>query len=1209
MSRSVAARVTPKRDDEYNEHFPTNRVQNSYPSLLIFIPISVVRQYSKPLSFYFLVICALAFIREISPYEPMAQLIPVVIVLSVSVFRECIQERYRQKDDYRVNSQTTRINREGKWVETRWADVAVGDVILIPSDSPCPADIVMVASSAPGNSTYIQTTNLDGESSFKPRYGIDQAVVSLDMMTAPELPTGMKQRPEIIIHAEAPRTDLDWFQADAVFHLSTDSSIEVDTYEEEPDSPNSSHPPDLVPASPRSLVGKSNSMKMQPIEVCKLSIKNFIPREAVVRGTEWVVGVVVYTGKDTKVLLGQQKPAYKVSKIDRITNHLVLLIVFFQVTIAALVAAGAFTQSYTPRWWLFPGENGRDGNAAWVAVVAFLSCGMLITSMIPISLVVSLEIAKIYQAKLMELDSSIPGTKTPSQALNDDLGQVGYILSDKTGTLTTNELVLKVATIGGVSYPDLHAVRDADSEEVSMFIDALSVCHDIAPNWSADLAASAATKRSSIWDMKKVSSEERTVRSGASTPGAELGSGMSYCGESPDEICLVTACATSLGKTLTKRSHSSMTVMDPGGMTRRWGIVRFNAFDNGRRRSSIIVSKPELGDDKFILFVKGSDDAVLPSCVCSDDVRKATEASLTAYAKESLRTLVFAYKYVTRSELAKLDSVHASKHAAWLNALESGLTLLGCSGTEDKLQDGLEGSIHRLRVAGIAVWMITGDKLDTAVEISKSANLISPGMECVVIDIDDAVKFVEPASSPIGDDAEESPLASEKLSTFSSATDVNWDQVALYRTQLETALAQSDQVAAVITGRSIRHFIDDPGTVYALLRCRSVVVCRSTKDQKAMMVKLIQTSVKREVLVLAIGDGANDVPMIKQADVGVGIAGKEGRQACQNADYVITKFGHLERILLFHGRLNYVRTSKMVLYFLFKNLVLTFPFALHAIISSLYSSSMLVTNSISLSFNTLLTSVPVFAIGLMERDVSPDDKLVGIMSISASELARCYPKLYMTGRQNRMFTKSLLGSVFVGAVFAGTWAYMSALITTSTVFSSTADGKVLDHWCTAQVYFVAIFVVDTAAAVLISEGLTVPMVISVVYSVVICLTFLISDAYDPGNPAGSCLWEMLMNCATFAPILILCGLPPVMTGFALKACRYRFNPTARMIWQEAKEMADIRRKIVKKIARGSPARSKALTDRHVGILAQPGSIMYNPDDLETAYLVKKEKMH
>ena len=1154
MSRSVKASVLPTVERLDFSEFTSNQVLTAFPSIALFIPISVLRQYAKPLSLYFLFITGLLFIKQISPWNPLTQLIPVLLVLSISVFRETMQELERQREDKRLNLQKTTVNINGEWTETCWKDVIVGHVVMVSADAPAPADLVMVASSAAGNTAYIQTTNLDGETNFKSRCGVDKAAAAIDKMTSGP---GGKDAEQIIIHAEPPRSDLDWFQGEIVYQQGSTSTGQ--------------QPP--VGNESNTSASSTGSLTVE-----KLSVRNFIPREAVVRGTDWIIGIVVYTGKDTKVLLGHQRPAYKVSKIDRTTDLLILVILFLQVSLAVFMGVGgALTSSGVPRWWLDP---ALTASTALRGVFDMLSCIILVTQMIPISLVISLEIAKVYQAKLMEADVEIPGFKAASQALNDDLGQIGYVLSDKTGTLTSNELVLKVATVAGKPFPDLSTLRiaAAANPQVAMFIEALAVCHDISPTWTNVDTVKSARKSIALLRSDAKQRHKLMESSGGVTPVEDLNSGrmklplgLSYCGASPDEICLVQACAESLGRVLHKRTHSEMVFSDQRKGEVRYEVARFFEFDNARRRSSIAVWDKD--NTSVTIYVKGSDDAVLPRCKAEDDplVLRETESSLNFYAKQSLRTLVFAYKRMTKTEwsalVAKYDA--AKDSAGLIDEVESNLTLLACTGTEDRLQDGVQGSIQRMRTAGIAVWMITGDKLDTATEISKSANLISANMKIVTIDLGD------------------SPSAVAKTDCL---------------VELESELNRVDgpPVAAVVTGRSIRHLAADTRFIQGLLRCQAVVVCRSTKDQKAVMVELVQTAVQKDVLVLAIGDGANDVPMIKKADVGVGIAGKEGRQAAQNADYVITQFSHLDRLLLFHGRLNYVRTSKMVLYFLFKNLVLCLPFIIHAAIVSMYSSSALASETMGLSFNAVLTAFPVFALGLVERDLSPNDHLVSVDGIRSDELAQAYPRLYVTGRKNHMFSRHLLGSMFVAAVIAGCWIYLvTAVPLVSTAIN--AAGLLADHWTVSDMYFIGVFIVDTVAVILVSDGVTAPMMISVIYSSIGCATFLLSDALDPTTAGGMGHVELMTKSALFLPILLMSVVPPVMAGIAAKSWKYRFDPTARMVWQEAKDRADERRAVLRKVGSSPVHLREQLTNQYKSIINRGASMFYRPEEVDKEF--------
>jgi magnesium-transporting ATPase (P-type) len=239
--------------------------------------------------------------------------------------------------------------------------------------------------------------------------------------------------------------------------------------------------------------------------------------------------------------------------------------------------------------------------------------------------------------------------------------------------------------------------------------------------------------------------------------------------------------------------------------------------------------------------------------------------------------------------------------------METGLQLIGCTATEDKLQDGVPEAIQSLRRAGIHVWMITGDKLGTAIEIAKSCRLF-------------------------GDDSREKRFVIDSPSKEGAVS------------VMREALAAPSVDALVVSGRSLDFLLDrkyvgirDEFRSLAM-RCHSVVACRATKDQKAQIVQLVKEGLQSHVLTLAIGDGANDVPMIKKAHIGIGIYGKEGRQAVQNSDYALPQFAHLERLLLFHGRLFYLRIAKTVLYFFFKNVHFSFCQFLYQVCCYIFST-------------------------------------------------------------------------------------------------------------------------------------------------------------------------------------------------------------------------------------------------------------------------------
>lgn len=153
------------------------------------------------------------------------------------------------------------------------------------------------------------------------------------------------------------------------------------------------------------------------------------------------------------------------------------------------------------------------------------------------------------------------------------------------------------------------------------------------------------------------------------------------------------------------------------------------------------------------------------------------------------------------------------------------------------------------------------------------------------------------------------------------------------------------------------------------LVCKVVVGCRVSPDQKREMVHLVKTGIEG-VRTLAIGDGANDVAMIQEAHIGVGIRGEEGLQAVNSSDYAIAQFAYLSPLLLKHGRYNYIRMSGLVSYMFYKNIYMSmgqfwFNF------NNAFSGQKYYTEGAIQMFNLLYTSLPILLFGIYDMDITP----------------------------------------------------------------------------------------------------------------------------------------------------------------------------------------------------------------------------------------------
>lgn len=410
-----------------------------------------------------------------------------------------------------------------------------------------------------------------------------------------------------------------------------------------------------------------------------------------------------------------------------------------------------------------------------------------------------------------------------------------------------------------------------------------------------------------------------------------------YEAESPDELALVGA-AYSYNCKLRKRTPTAITLSTPHDGVLDYELLQILPFDSVRKCMSVIVKHPITKE--IILYCKGADSAVLSHLAPVEDdsemknVIDATQVQLNVYGEEGLRVLVMAKRVISPQEFAEWTKRHKEVELATDNhdrkvresysMLERNLTLLGATGIEDRLQEGVPETLAALINAGIVVWVLTGDKPETAINIAYSAKLFSPDMELLKL----MARSKDAAESTILcylDEIERQ--ISENSTNFGSDRRVSLTQpnsTSSVSQVVPRTIKKGQKKALVVDGKTLTFILDRRSNLTKpFLRltkyCSSVLCCRATPLQKAYIVRVVKEELKMRTL--AIGDGANDVSMIQTADVGIGISGQEGMQAVMAADFALSRFKFLERFLLVHGHWSYDRLSRMVLYFFYKNAV------------------------------------------------------------------------------------------------------------------------------------------------------------------------------------------------------------------------------------------------------------------------------------------------
>nr|XP_048290688.1 phospholipid-transporting ATPase VA isoform X2 [Myodes glareolus] len=407
-----------------------------------------------------------------------------------------------------------------------------------------------------------------------------------------------------------------------------------------------------------------------------------------------------------------------------------------------------------------------------------------------------------------------------------------------------------------------------------------------------------------------------------------------YEAESPDEAALVYA-ARAYSCTLVDRRHDQVSVELPHLGRLTFELLHTLGFDSIRKRMSVVIRHPLT--DEIIVYTKGADSVIMDLLLpCSSDdargrhqkkIRSKTQNYLNLYAVEGLRTLCIAKRVLSKEEYACWLQSHIEAEASvegreellFQSAvrLETNLCLLGATGIEDRLQDGVPETIAKLRQAGLQIWVLTGDKQETAINIAYACKLLDHDEEVITLNADSQEacaalldQYLHYVQSRISQSTPEHTEMNVSVGfSFKSAC---------------PSTGSSPSPSLVIDGRSLAYALEkslEDKFLFLAKQCRSVLCCRSTPLQKSMVIKLVRSKLK--AMTLAIGDGANDVSMIQVADVGVGISGQEGMQAVMASDFAVPRFRYLERLLLVHGHWCYSRLANMVLYFFYKNTLVT----------------------------------------------------------------------------------------------------------------------------------------------------------------------------------------------------------------------------------------------------------------------------------------------
>ncbi|XP_072897346.1 phospholipid-transporting ATPase IF isoform X2 [Hemitrygon akajei] len=1043
-----------------HQKFPDNRIISSKYTIWNFIPKNLFEQFRRIANFYFLVIFLVQLMID-TPTSPFTSGLPLFFVITVTAIKQGYEDWLRHKADNEVNNTPVYVIRSGSLVQTRSQNIRVGDIVKIEKDQTFPTDLVLLSSDRANGTCYVTTASLDGETNLKTHRAVPeiaklQTVFQLDNLRA-------------VITCHQPEPDLYRF------------------------------------------VGQISIKGAQGDIVRPLGPENLLLKGASLKNTSRVFGVAVYTGMDAKIALNYKSKSQKRSSVEKSMNT--FLIVFLGILVFEAIFSTILKYS-----WLYESpyneRTSQEKNSSKIltGISDFLAFMVLYNYIIPISLYVTVEMQKFLGSFFIVWDLDLYHELSGQRAqvntsdLNEELGQVEYVLTDKTGTLTENEMKFRECSINGIKYKYINGSlvpegvtgeinRQTFTNEEVLFLKAISLCHTV---HISDLEEPhRSTPKHVVTDLSKIQ----------------------YYAASPDEKALVEA-ARRIGVAFAGSDDNSV-ILSTFGTTERYKLLDVLEFDADRRRMSVIVETPE---GKLVMFTKGAESSIIP--FSKSGAVSLMNAHVDELAMKGLRTLCIACKFLSKEEYKEIESqLHAARTslhhreqviADTFNIIEKDLHLLGISGIEDKLQDKVPETIEALKLAGIKVWVLTGDKQETAISVCLSSGHFHKAMSILEL------------------------------------TNQKSDSECAEQLRRLTSRVKNDHVTQhglVVDGSSLSLALRGHEELFMEISksCSAVLCCRMAPLQKAKVVRLLKT-LPTKPITLAIGDGANDVSMILEANIGIGIMGKEGRQAVRNSDYAVARFCFLTKLLFVHGHFYYIRISHLVQYFFYKNVCFITPQFLYQFFC-MFSQQTLYDGAYLTLYNICFTSLPILMYSLFEQDVHP-------------RVLQSKPSLYKEISKNEVLSlKRFLYWTLLGFCHAFIFFFGAYLLRGEEDMSMMGNGQMLGNWAFGFLVFTVMFITVT-----LKLGVETHYWTWINHFVVwgsIIFYFVFSLVY------GAALWPFLQLQNMYAVFSQLLSSASVWLGIIVIVVTCLFPDVLRKVfWRHARPTLAQRSQIYNKIALG-----------------------------------------
>lgn len=977
----LTERIVTLLGDTTPQFFSPNVVQSKRYNVITIVPSILLAQFGCFLNAFYIGVALSQFIPTLQVGPLFTYVAPLIFVLAVTIIKEAYYDYQRGVRDAEINLRTYEVLdvTVGRLRQKEARHIRVGHILRLHANQHVPCDVILLRAPRPSGTTFIRTDQLDGETDWKLRRPV-AATQSLD--SDMDL---VKLRAWFIV--EPPRQDIYGFTGN--IHFVRQLSLKPSTYglpsfdgsaekiTVEPTTHNELHRLSLstLSGSPDGRRINNNcqhrNASMDDIIREPVLLENVIWGSTVVAsGPIWALAI--YTGADSRAALNTSKRQTKKGLFDEEINMLSKTLFVLMVVISGFLV---FLKGLTPIWFIH-----------------FSRFILLLSSIIPISLRVNLDLAKAYYGWTISSDGKLESAVVRNSSMPEELGRIDVLLTDKTGTLTQNDMVFKKLHVGHtvLTTDDMIHIRGLAKTAFSS--------HCI--NSEEDMPNVMHHARNSIRNNSlKFYHELRLTLIGLGvchnvTPiQDEFSKKVTFQASSADDVAILRFVADA-GLKLVQRTDDVVVLVDPYQHRVTFDVLFVFPFTWELKRAGCIVRlapeknqtisrEPETG--RIFFFLKGAESAIID--MLTGPGSRWLQEECDNFARTGLRTLALAVKELTHTELDDFAQRYLAAHRAVhereqkvravVQGLENNMALLCVTGVEDKLQENVPVTLEAFRHAGIQVWMLTGDKVETAICVAISSGLKRRQHSIVKL---------------LGHH-------------FTSLHDAN--------EAIEMLALGCSQTVLVVDGPfvdfAVNHF---PISFFtAASQASAVICCRCSPTQKAVIARLIQMVTGKRTA--AVGDGGNDVSLIRAANFGISVMGKEGDQAALAADISVKQFCNLRRLVLWHGRNCYQRSAKLAHFIMHRGLIIA---TIQVVFSSIFYFIPLAIFQgwLTVGYATYYTMLPVFSLVL-------DTEL-------AEPVVFMFPELYSTLRSGRVMSLKTFFSWLLTSVYQGIVIMLGAVI-------------------------------------------------------------------------------------------------------------------------------------------------------------------------------------